>query len=177
MRIPSFVAASDLPQLIETLRRSDFFAHNIAFIPIILLCVILENGIPEMHCNVGVAQMNVGVILSLFNQRYFRDKLSIICEFVPQMIFLNALFGYLCILIIAKWISGSYADLYHIMIYMFLQPGNVDCTGSDGVATCPRNKMFAGQGGFQVHGVVYCMIFQGVQNHQVLLYRAIRYLF
>ena len=101
----------------------------------------------------GVAQMNVGVILSLFNNRYFRDKLSIICEFVPQMIFLNALFGYLCILIIAKWISGSYADLYHIMIYMFLQPGNVDCSSTtDGVttATCPRNKMYPGQGGFQV---------------------------
>lgn len=104
----------------------------------------------------GVAQMNVGVILSLFNQRYFRDKLSIICEFVPQMIFLNALFGYLCILIIAKWISGSYADLYHIMIYMFLQPGNVDCTGADGVATCPRNKMYAGQGGFQVKHSPIC---------------------
>ncbi|KAL0048361.1 hypothetical protein WJX82_001585 [Trebouxia sp. C0006] len=101
----------------------------------------------------GVAQMNAGVVLSLFNQRYFRDKLSIICEFIPQMIFLNALFGYLCVLIIAKWISGSYADLYHIMIYMFLQPGNVDCSSTtDGVTTvgCPRNKMYAGQAGFQV---------------------------
>ncbi|KAL3141717.1 hypothetical protein ABBQ32_004400 [Trebouxia sp. C0010 RCD-2024] len=102
----------------------------------------------------GVAQMNGGVILSLFNNRYFRDKLSIICEFIPQMIFLNALFGYLCILIIAKWISGSYADLYHIMIYMFLQPGNVDCSTTNAagvtVAGCPRNKMYAGQEGFQV---------------------------
>ena len=102
--------------------------------------------------------MNGGVILSLFNQRYFRDKLSIICEFIPQMIFLNALFGYLCILIIAKWISGSVADLYHIMIYMFLQPGNVDCTSTDsaGVTTagCPRNKMYAGQAGFQVSFIV-----------------------
>jgi len=48
-----------------------------------------------MRCVSGVAQMNAGVVLSLFNQRYFRDKLSIICEFIPQMIFLNALFGYL----------------------------------------------------------------------------------
>ncbi len=106
-----------------------------------------------MRCVSGVAQMNAGVVLSLFNQRYFRDKLSIICEFIPQMIFLNALFGYLCVLIIAKWISGSYADLYHIMIYMFLQPGNVDCSSTtDGVTTvgCPRNKMYAGQAGFQV---------------------------
>lgn len=103
--------------------------------------------------------MNGGVILSLFNNRYFRDKLSIICEFIPQMIFLNALFGYLCILIIAKWISGSYADLYHIMIYMFLQPGNVDCSTTNAagetVAGCPRNKMYAGQEGFQVSKPVY----------------------
>lgn len=39
------------------------------------------------------------------------------------MIFLNALFGYLSILIAAKWVSGSTADLYNVMIYMFLQPG------------------------------------------------------
>lgn len=68
--------------------------------------------------------MNIGIILSWFNMRYFRDRLSIFCEFIPQMIFLNALFGYLCILIIAKWATGSVADLYHVMIYMFLSPGN-----------------------------------------------------
>ncbi|KAK9805190.1 hypothetical protein WJX72_004776 [[Myrmecia] bisecta] len=93
----------------------------------------------------GVTQMNAGIVLSLFNQRYFRDKLSILCEFVPQMIFLNCLFGYLAILIIAKWVSGSVADLYHIMIYMFLNPGNVDCNG-----TCPENQMYPGQGAVQV---------------------------
>ena len=46
------------------------------------------------------------------------------CEFVPQMIFLNFLFGYLCLLMVIKWVSGSTADLYHVMIYMFLQPGD-----------------------------------------------------
>jgi vacuolar-type H+-ATPase subunit I/STV1 len=42
------------------------------------------------------------------------------------MIFLNSLFGYLVLLIIRKWVSGSLADLYHVMIYMFLSPGIVD---------------------------------------------------
>uniref|UniRef100_M4D5X1 V-type proton ATPase subunit a n=1 Tax=Brassica campestris TaxID=3711 RepID=M4D5X1_BRACM len=43
-------------------------------------------------------------------------------QFIPQMIFLNSLFGYLSVLIIIKWCTGSQADLYHVMIYMFLSP-------------------------------------------------------
>uniref|UniRef100_A0A7I4DIP4 V-type proton ATPase subunit a n=2 Tax=Physcomitrium patens TaxID=3218 RepID=A0A7I4DIP4_PHYPA len=43
-------------------------------------------------------------------------------QFIPQLLFLNALFGYLSFLIILKWCQGSKPDLYHIMIYMFLSP-------------------------------------------------------
>jgi V-type H+-transporting ATPase subunit a len=99
----------------------------------------------KMSILLGVVQMNAGIVLSYFNQRYFADSLSTICEFVPQMIFLNALFGYLCVLILLKWATGSTADLYHTLIYMFLSPGDVDCGGK-----CPENKMFAGQGGLQL---------------------------
>lgn len=62
-----------------------------------------------------------------------------------QMIFLNSLFGYLCFLIVLKWITGSTADLYHIMIYMFLNPLDVDCGGK-----CPENILFTGQKLLQV---------------------------
>lgn len=51
--------------------------------------------------------MNLGILMSYFNQRYFRDTLSMVCEFIPQMIFLNALFGYLAFLIILKWCASS----------------------------------------------------------------------
>ena len=68
------------------------------------------------------------------------------CEFVPQMIFLNFLFGYLCLLMVIKWVSGSTADLYHIMIYMFLQPGEGGLTCDGG---CLENRMFPGQGTIQ----------------------------
>lgn len=35
---------------------------------------------------------------------------------------MNSIFGYLSLLIIVKWWTGSQADLYHTMIYMFLSP-------------------------------------------------------
>ena len=68
--------------------------------------------------------MNGGILLSFFNMRYFRDQLSIYCEFIPQMVFLNGLFGYLCILIVSKWISGSTADLYHVHDLHVPEPGH-----------------------------------------------------
>lgn len=71
---------------------------------------------------IGVTQMNLGIIMSYFNGKFFHNPLNIWYQFVPQMIFLNSLFGYLSLLIIIKWCTGSQADLYHVMIYMFLSP-------------------------------------------------------
>nr|DAD27915.1 TPA_asm: hypothetical protein HUJ06_029383 [Nelumbo nucifera] len=76
----------------------------------------------KMSILLGVAQMNLGIILSYFNARFFGSSLDIWYQFVPQMIFLNSLFGYLSLLIVIKWCTGSQADLYHVMIYMFLSP-------------------------------------------------------
>ncbi|XP_028098327.1 V-type proton ATPase subunit a1-like isoform X2 [Camellia sinensis] len=76
----------------------------------------------KMSILLGVVQMNLGIILSYFDARFFRNSLDIRHQFVPQMIFLNSLFGYLSILVVIKWCTGSQADLYHVMIYMFLSP-------------------------------------------------------
>lgn len=94
----------------------------------------------KMSIILGVTHMNLGIVMSLFNNMYFKDRLSTICEFIPQMIFLNCLFGYLSICIIYKWVSGATTDLYHVMINMFLSPGTVDETG----------YLYAGQSGLQV---------------------------
>ena len=95
----------------------------------------------------GVVQMNAGIAMSLLNQRATRDRLSTLTEFIPQVIFLNALFGYLCLLIVVKWATGSTADLYHTLIYMFLAPGHagLTCKGA-----CPENAMLPAQGALQV---------------------------
>ncbi|GKV21092.1 hypothetical protein SLEP1_g31109 [Rubroshorea leprosula] len=76
----------------------------------------------KMSILLGVAQMNLGIILSYFNATFFRNNINVWFQFIPQMIFLNSLFGYLSLLIIVKWCTGSQADLYHILIYMFLSP-------------------------------------------------------
>lgn len=89
----------------------------------------------KMSILLGVAQMNLGIMLSYFNAKFYRDDLNIRYQFVPQMIFLNSLFGYLSLLIIVKWCTGSQADLYHVMIYMFLSP--TDDLG--------ENQLFVGQ--------------------------------
>ncbi|XP_038884966.1 V-type proton ATPase subunit a2-like isoform X2 [Benincasa hispida] len=89
----------------------------------------------KMSILLGVAQMNLGIILSYFNAKFFGENINIWYQFVPQMIFLNSLFGYLSLLIIVKWYSGSQADLYHVMIYMFLSP--TDDLG--------ENQLFPGQ--------------------------------
>ncbi|XP_021286533.1 V-type proton ATPase subunit a3 [Herrania umbratica] len=89
----------------------------------------------KMSILLGVAQMNLGIILSYFNGTFFGHSLNIWFQFIPQMIFLNSLFGYLSLLIIVKWCTGSQADLYHVMIYMFLSP--TDELG--------ENQLFPGQ--------------------------------
>eukprot|EP00242_Pyramimonas_sp_CCMP2087_P004638 CAMPEP_0198211454 /NCGR_PEP_ID=MMETSP1445-20131203/23973_1 /TAXON_ID=36898 /ORGANISM="Pyramimonas sp., Strain CCMP2087" /LENGTH=838 /DNA_ID=CAMNT_0043885717 /DNA_START=197 /DNA_END=2713 /DNA_ORIENTATION=+ len=110
----------------------------------------------KMSVIMGVVQMTCGIFLSALNHRQSKDRLSMMYEFIPQVLFLSSMFGYLSILIMMKWTMGTReapikADLYHVMIYMFLQPGNVDCTNSlTGVAECPENLMFAGQGYLQL---------------------------
>ncbi|PKU86579.1 V-type proton ATPase subunit a1 isoform X1 [Dendrobium catenatum] len=76
----------------------------------------------KMSILFGVTQMNLGIMLSYFDAKFHGNSLDIRYQFVPQMIFLNSLFGYLALLIVLKWCTGSKADLYHVMIYMFLSP-------------------------------------------------------
>ncbi|XP_039053288.1 V-type proton ATPase subunit a2-like [Hibiscus syriacus] len=94
----------------------------------------------KMSILLGVAQMNLGIILSYFNAKFYGNELNIRHQFLPQMIFLNSLFGYLSLLIVVKWCTGSQADLYHVMIYMFLSP--TDDLG--------ENQLFFGQKFLQI---------------------------
>ncbi|XP_032596285.1 V-type proton ATPase 116 kDa subunit a1 isoform X3 [Drosophila grimshawi] len=51
----------------------------------------------------GVLHMIFGVIMSWHNHTYFRNRLSLIYEFIPQLIFLVLLFFYMVLLMFIKW--------------------------------------------------------------------------
>jgi len=53
---------------------------------------------------VGIAQMTFGVFLSLNNHRFFKSPIEVWTVFVPQIVFMAAIFIYLCLQIILKWI-------------------------------------------------------------------------
>ncbi|XP_053512585.1 V-type proton ATPase 116 kDa subunit a 4 isoform X5 [Artibeus jamaicensis] len=57
----------------------------------------------KMSVVLGIVQMTFGVVLSLFNHIYFRKTLNILLQFIPEMIFMLCLFGYLVFMIIFKW--------------------------------------------------------------------------
>lgn len=85
----------------------------------------------------GVMQMVLGIFLSYRNAKFFKQKLDVLFVFIPQMIFMNAIFGYLVFLIILKWATDYNAaecvsnplcnppDLKSILIGMFMSPGNL----------------------------------------------------
>lgn len=55
----------------------------------------------------GVIHMTFGVLLSYWNATYFKKPLNIMAEFIPQIIFLTCMFGYLTLLMWMKWTMYS----------------------------------------------------------------------
>ncbi|CAG9574450.1 putative vacuolar proton translocating ATPase subunit A [Leishmania major strain Friedlin] len=99
----------------------------------------------KMKCSViiGVAQMMAGVLISLTNYIYFNDSVKVWFRFVPEVVFLSCTFGYMCVLIIVKWLTTwenthDAPSLLETMTNFFLAPGTI---------TLP---LFSGQAALQV---------------------------
>jgi len=65
--------------------------------------VFLNSFKMKISIILGVIHMMFAVIISFLNNKYFNKKVNIICEFIPQILFLGLMFGYLAILMVHKW--------------------------------------------------------------------------
>ena len=79
----------------------------------------------------GVAQMSLGILMKGLNAIHFRKPIDFFFEFIPQIILMLCLFGYMDTLIIVKWLipwEGRTAEAPSIittMIGMFLKFGEI----------------------------------------------------
>ena len=79
----------------------------------------------------GVVHMTLGIVLKGANLVYFGRKIDFVFEFLPQLIILLALFGYMDFLIVVKWLTdfsgheGQAPSIIQTMIAMFINMGAI----------------------------------------------------
>lgn len=61
----------------------------------------------------AILQMSLGIIMKGLNSLYFRKTVDFLFEFIPQLVLLLALFGWMDILIIAKWFEPKDIEGYY----------------------------------------------------------------
>lgn len=92
----------------------------------------------------GVMQMSLGICMKAFNAAHFKNKLDFFFEFLPQIILISCLFGYMDLMIIVKWLTDftgkehTAPSVITSMIGMALnggaiEPGFAPLIGSAGV--------------------------------------------
>ncbi|XP_041098069.1 V-type proton ATPase 116 kDa subunit a2-like [Polyodon spathula] len=107
----------------------------------------------KMSVILGIVHMTFGVILGIFNHMHFRKKFNIYLVFLPEILFLLCLFGYLVFMVVYKWLAYSAENssvapsiLIHFINMFFFQ-------GTEGF-----QPLYPGQTGLQVFLVVVALL-------------------
>jgi len=86
----------------------------------------------KMSVLYGVAQMSFGLYLCLLNHIEYGDWISLIFEWIPQLMFLSSFFMYMDFIIIFKWCVNwedkdfAPPSLITVLVNFVLKPGQVD---------------------------------------------------
>uniref|UniRef100_A0A673KGU3 V-type proton ATPase subunit a n=1 Tax=Sinocyclocheilus rhinocerous TaxID=307959 RepID=A0A673KGU3_9TELE len=106
----------------------------------------------KMSVIIGIIHMTFGVVLGVFNHLHFRRTFNLYLIFIPELLFLLCLFGYLVFMIIYKWLFFTVRDsqtapsiLIHF-INMFLMQGD------------SSQPLYPGQAGFQVFLLIVAVL-------------------
>lgn len=98
--------------------------------------------------------MTFALCLQIPNHLRFKRRTDIYTNFLPQMLFLQSIFGYLVVCILYKWSvdwetsSTPPPSLLNMLISMFLSPGSVN----------PETQLYRGQGTIQIILLLIAMI-------------------
>eukprot|EP01097_Dermamoeba_algensis_P008082 TRINITY_DN5250_c0_g1_i1.p1 TRINITY_DN5250_c0_g1~~TRINITY_DN5250_c0_g1_i1.p1 ORF type:complete len:795 (-),score=169.28 TRINITY_DN5250_c0_g1_i1:76-2460(-) len=93
----------------------------------------------KMSIIFGVSQMTLGIMMQAVNGIHFKKMYNIWFEFIPQLLFLLSLFGYMCVIIFVKWLTNwknrTPPVLLNTMINIFLTPTSIK----------PEDELYSGQ--------------------------------
>ncbi|OQV20904.1 V-type proton ATPase 116 kDa subunit a isoform 4 [Hypsibius exemplaris] len=107
----------------------------------------------KMSVIFAVLHMSFGITLSCFNYAHHKEYMAILLEYIPQILFLWCMFGYLVVIIFYKWIHfvaepyGCAPSLLSAFINMFmvimksLEDNKINPDGS----VCLANKFYQNQ--------------------------------
>uniref|UniRef100_A0A8C5FXJ7 V-type proton ATPase subunit a n=1 Tax=Gadus morhua TaxID=8049 RepID=A0A8C5FXJ7_GADMO len=86
----------------------------------------------KMSVILGIVHMSFGVVLSVYNHLHFRKKSNLYLVFLPELLFMWCLFGYLVFMVVYKWLAFSAAEsktapsilIHFINMFLMQSSGN-----------------------------------------------------
>jgi len=128
--------------------------------------VFLNSYKMKISIILGVTHMMFGITVSYMNSKYFGKTVNIICEFIPQVLFLSCMFGYMALLMFHKWThftAGGFGGeeisseqcapsvlitFINMVLFKYNEPPSEGCP----------NYMYGGQNGIQHLLVIVALI-------------------
>ncbi|KAK3797205.1 hypothetical protein RRG08_030432 [Elysia crispata] len=105
----------------------------------------------KMAIILGVLQMLFGICLSIFNHIHFKHYFDILVEFVPELLFLGCLFGYLVSIVFYKWLMIDAEScvpallIHYINMFMFKYVAKPEPTKTNPHPCDPQYVFYSGQ--------------------------------